>query len=140
MLTINCRGRSFVAIMIVLGISALLLRIGIEQFMRITITRNQQEALGTLKLISASLENYAKDNNSTFPNDLQALTKTTPAYLDRDYTAISFIRGYSYSCLRLEASGYRCVALPSKCGITGQMAYMVTTGGALTQENCAKKE
>jgi hypothetical protein len=136
----NSHGRSFVVIMIVLGASALLLRIGIEQLMRITIARNQQEALSTLKLISASLENYAKDNNSAFPKNLQVLTKTTPAYLDRDYSALASIGGYSYSCLRLEASGYRCLAAPSRCGITGQMSYIVTTGGALTQESCAKKE
>jgi hypothetical protein len=136
----NNRGRSFVTIMIVIGVLAFILRVGIEQVIHISILRNQADALTTLKLISTALENYAKDNNNVFPEQLAPLTVTTPPYLDRDYAALPLVKGYAYSCPRLEVSGYRCVAVPAKCGITGQLAYTVTTGGSISQENCLKKE
>lgn len=133
---LNHRGRSFVTIMIVIAVSALVLRIGIEQIMRISVMRNQADSLTTIKLISTALENYAKDNHNVFPDSLVPLTTTSPAYLDRDYLSLVSFKGYVYSCPRLEASGYRCVASPLKCGITGQLVYTVTTGGSITQESC----
>ncbi len=135
----NC-GRSFVAIMIVIGVFAFCLRIALEQVMRISILRNQADSLTSIKLISTALENYAKDNNNVFLRALAPLTETEPAYLDRDYSSLSSFKGYSYNCPRLDSSGYSCVATPVKCGTTGQLVYSVTTGGSITQEACVKKE
>ncbi|MCX5697152.1 MAG: hypothetical protein NTU54_04190 [Candidatus Omnitrophica bacterium] len=133
-------GRSFITIMIVIAVFAFCLRIALEQAMRISILHNQADSLTTIKLISTALENYAKDNNNVFPGALAPLTETEPAYLDRDYSSLASFKGYSYNCSRLEASGYRCVATPVKCGTTGQLVYSVTTGGSITQEACIKKE
>jgi type II secretory pathway pseudopilin PulG len=105
-------GRSFVTIMIVVALSALFLRIAIEKIIKFSIAQNESTASLTLKLISTALENYAKDNRGVYPPQVSTLTRTSPAYLDKDYIAQSPFKGYHYSCSRLDASGYSCSALP----------------------------
>jgi hypothetical protein len=141
---INYKGRSFIIIIIIIAISALALRIAIEQIIRISIEHNQSGAQSTLKLISAALENYAADNKSSYPQNLTVLTQTKPPYLEKNYFSQSslgdYLRGYNYSCSRIDASGYNCSAIPIKCKLTGKMVYTVTTGGLLISEECEKKE
>ena len=137
---IDNKAKSFVTIMIVIAVSALLLRITIEKIIRINITQNESHASVTLKLISAALENYAKDNHAVFPANLSILTQTKPPYLEKDYISKSPLRGYNYSCPRLEPSGYSCYATPVKCKLTGEMVYTITTGSLLVSDGCEKKE
>jgi len=134
------RGKSFVTIMIVIALLALILRIVVEALINRNMALNQSNAQGTLKLISAALENYAKDNQGAYPANFSLLAKPQPPYLDRDYLAQSPIKGYNYSCPRLEPSGYSCSAAPKKCGFDGKIAYNVTTGGIAVLEECSKKE
>lgn len=134
------RGRSFVTIMIIIAIFSLLLRIAIKRIIKINIIQNESQAQTTLKLISAALENYAKDHLGTFPINLFILTKNNPPYLDKNYISASPLRGYEYSCLRLEASGYSCSAVPIQCELSAGMTYTISTGGLLISENCSKKE
>jgi hypothetical protein len=136
----NTLGRSFVTIMIIIAVSALGLRIALTQVIRINIVQNESNAQGTLKLISAALENYASNNQGSFPRTLSALIKPRPSYLDRDYILESPIKGYHYNCLRLEPTGYNCSASPVKCGLTGKIIYTVTTGSLSVSEECNKKE
>lgn len=136
----DTRARSFVTIMVVIAISSLLLRIAIEQIIKINISQNESNASSTLKLISTALENYAKDHLGVYPSELSALTQTSPPYLDKDYIASSTIKGYNYSCSRLEPSGYSCSANPTRCGLTGNMIYTISSGGLLISEVCSRKE
>jgi type II secretory pathway pseudopilin PulG len=136
----NIRAKSFVAIMMVIAVSALLLRFGIERIIKLGITKNESDAQATLKLISTALDNYAAANHSLFPASLSVLIQTTPHYIDKDYIDESPIKGYNYSCLRLEASGYSCSANPTSCKLTGTMVYTITTGGLLVSEKCERKE
>lgn len=126
--------------MIVIAVSALILRFAIERIIKITVAQNESYASETLKLISAAFENYAKDHLGTYPLELPTLTQNEPPYLDKDYLTQSPIKGYDYDCLRLETSGYSCSAHPVKCNLTGKKIYTVTTGGALVSEECSKKE
>lgn len=126
--------------MIIIATSALVLRIVIEQIIRITITQNESSACANLKLISAALENYAFDHRGIYPASFSNLTQSKPAYLDKDYITQSSSKGYSYSCPRLELSGYACYASPLRCKLTGKMVYTVTTGGSLISEDCSRKE
>jgi hypothetical protein len=86
------------------------------------------------------LENYAKDHLGTFPGNLSVLTQGTPPYIDKNYIAESPIRGYYYTCSRLEPSGYSCSATPVKCNLTGRVIYTIVTEGLLLSEWCSKKE
>jgi type II secretory pathway pseudopilin PulG len=135
----NNRAKSFVTIMIVIAIVSLSLRFSIDRIIKISNSQNESNAQGTLKLISAALENYAKDNQNAYPQSLSALTEPKPPYLDKDYILQSPIKGYSYSCSRLEPSGYNCSAIPTRCKLTGKNIFTVTTGGLLVSEECEKK-
>lgn len=136
----NRKGISFITIMVTIAIFALVLRFAIDKVIKITVEQNDTNAQTTLKLISAALENYAKNNSGVFPDALSVLIKNDPPYLDKDYINKSPVRGYEYNCSRLEASGYSCSAAPIKCGLTGTMFYTVTTGGLVVSEACAKGE
>lgn len=126
--------------MVAIAIFVLLLRIAIDQIIKINIAHNQATATETLKLISLALENYAKDNQGAFPLNLSQLTQTTPQYLDKDYISDSPIKGYIYGCSRMEATGYSCSALPVKCGLSAEMNYYISSNGSFISEKCEKRE
>lgn len=136
----NIRGLSFVTLMIIIAISALMFSLIIEEIVHRNVSQNEFDAQSTLRLISTALENNAKDNRGIFADNLSALTKTTPVYLDKDYIVLSPIKGYIYTCPNLNASGYTCQASPVKCGATGKMFYTITTGGVFVSRECNKKE
>ena len=135
----NKKARSFVTIMIVIGLFAFLLRFLIEGVIKINISQNESNASVTLKLISAALENYADEKSGMYPESLSFLTKANPPYLDKDYISESPIKGYYYTCSRLEPTGYSCSASPLKCGLSGKLNFTVTTGGVLVSETCERK-
>lgn len=135
----NRKARSFVTIMIVVALSALLLRLAIHKVIVYNIQQNQLLAQMNLKLLSAALENYAKDNKSQYPENIDSLTKNKPVYLERDYLAVDSVRGYEYDCQRLDPGGYNCTASPLDCKFSGKMVYSVSTGGLIIAESCDKK-
>ena len=135
----NLKGRSFVSIMIIVAFSALLLRLVISNIIIYNIEQNQFLAQGNLKLFSTALENYASGNHGAYPANIKQLTEGKPVYLERDYLAVSAIRGYEYDCRRLDISGYNCSASPVNCKLTGRVAYTVSTGGLIIAESCDKK-
>jgi len=134
------KAKSIVTIMIVVAVSTLLLRIVIEQIIKLNIEQNESSAQTTLKLISTSLENYANNHQGVFPDSLFALTSQDSRYLDKDYITQSPIKGYNYNCSKMEPAGYNCAATPVKCNLTGGWVYNVTTGGLFVSEKCGKKE
>jgi type II secretory pathway pseudopilin PulG len=134
----NNRAKSFVTIMIIIAFLALLLRFAIDRIIKFNIVQNESNAQSTLKLLSVALENYAKDNQGLYPTNLSVLTKSKPAYLDKDYILQSPSKGYNFGCLRLEPSGYSCSANPVRCKLNGTMVYTVTTGGLFVSEECEK--
>lgn len=136
----NIKARSFVVIMIVIAMSALVLRMLMGWFINMNIAQNESNAQSTLKLISAALENYSKDNQGVYPVQFSVLTESKPPYLDKDYIKQSPVKGYDYDCTRLDATGYSCYAFPTRCKLTGMVAFSVTTGNLLISEDCDKKE
>lgn len=135
----NCKARSFVTIMIIVALSALLLRLAAHKLIVYNIEQNQLVAQMNLKLLSTALENYAKDNKNLYPENIDLLTKSKPVYLEKDYLAVPSLRGYEYDCQRLDAGGYNCSATPLDCKFSGKMIYSVSTGGLIIAESCDKK-
>ena len=127
-------------IMVVIALSALLLRVGIEKVLLVTGAQNEAAAQATLKSIAIALDNYARANQGVYPKSLSVLSESRPAYLDKDYIWESPVKGYAYNCTRLDASGYSCYAFPSKCKLTGSLVFTVTTGNLLLSEDCSEKE
>lgn len=136
----NLKGLSFVTLMVIIAVCSLILRIMVKQAISLNISQNESSASATLKLIATALENYAKNNHGLFPLNFSSLTQANPVYLDKDYIAQSPVKGYIYSCLRLEPSGYNCSAAPATCNLTGGKNFTVTTGALFTSEECSKKE
>ncbi len=136
----NISGKSFLVLIIVIAFTALLLRFAVNQIITLTIVQNESGAAGIIKMVGTALENYASNNNNVFPGSIQALTETNPPYLNRDYIAESPLRGYNYSCSRLEPSGFSCSAAPLKCNLTGKKIFVVSTGNIFVSEDCFKKE
>ena len=134
----NRGARSFVTIMVVVALSALLLRLGIHRIIIYQIQQNQLLAQVNLKLFSTAMENYAKDNKNTYPVSMDLLTKNSPVYLEKDYLAETSLRGYEYDCQRLDVGGYSCTASPVNCQFSGKMQYTVSTGGLIMAQNCDK--
>jgi len=133
------KARSFVTIMIVVALSALLLRLAINRIIAYQIEQNQILAQVNLKRLSAALENYAKDNKGLYPVAVDLLTTGEPVYLERNYLAENSVSGYEFDCVRLDAMGYNCAASPVNCKLTGKMIYTVSTGGLIISESCDKK-
>lgn len=140
MAIMNKKGKNFITIMVIIAISAVLIRVITVRVIERNTAQNKSSAFGTIKLIATALENYAKASNGLYPLSFQALTETKPPYLDKDYITQSSLKGYTYSCLRLEPSGYNCSAIPTICKVTGSTAFTITTGGLLVSEECDKKE
>ena len=126
--------------MIVIAVASVVIRTVVGVLIDMNMGQNEANAEGTLKLIAASLENYANDHRDRYPSDFSALTESRPAYLDKDYVALSPIKGYLYGCAKLEPSGYDCFARPSRCGLTGRTTYGVATGSQLVSQDCEKSE
>jgi len=135
----NLKAKSFVTVMIVIAIVTLLLRLVIHKIIVYNMEQSQSLAQVNLKLLSTALENYAKDNKNVYPDNLALLTKNKPVYLEKDYLAVSSVRGYQYDCLRLDQTGYSCSAMPLNCKFNGKMIYTVSTGGLIISESCDKK-
>jgi hypothetical protein len=136
---LNRKARSFVTIMVVVALSALLLRMAIHRIIIYRIRQNQLLAQVNLKLFSTAMENYAKDNKNVYPVSIDLLINHDPVYLERDYLAATSVRGYEYDCQRLDAKGYNCTASPVNCKLTGNVIYAVSTGGLIMAQGCEEK-
>ena len=135
----NQQAKSFVTIMVVVALSALLLRLAVHRLIIHRIQQNQLLAQVNLKLFSTAMENYAKDNRNVYPVSIDLLINHYPVYLERDYLAATSVRGYEYDCQRLDAKGYHCTASPVNRKLTGKMIYAVSTGGLIMAQSCDEK-
>lgn len=135
---INKKAASMITVIVIIALIALVLRVAIAQIVRINISQNESAAQSTLKLLSTALENFAKDNLGSYPQELSLLTRTSPPYLDSNFSIDLPLKGYMFVCPRLDSSGYSCTAFPIKCNLSGERNFTVSTGGALISEQCKK--
>lgn len=132
------KAKNFILIMVTIAILALFLRIAVKKTIEWNIQQDESAASSTIKLISTAIENYAKDHLGSYPSDISFLSNTNPPYLDKSYNLPFNLKGYIYSCSRLAQGGYSCWAVPSKCNLTGETIYNISTGGVLVAEKCSK--
>ncbi|MCM8780248.1 MAG: hypothetical protein NC914_03805, partial [Candidatus Omnitrophica bacterium] len=90
------------------------------------------------QIIFPALENYAKDNNGTYPVSEASLIKSNPPYL-KNYYNLKMLQGYVYK-LNLSSTGYSVEASPYRCGTkgSGRKLYTISTGGIFNETDCNK--
>lgn len=136
----STRGLTFVTVMIIVALVALFLRFAIELLISWNITQGEANAEETLKLISTAIENYAEDHQGMYPGKLSALCESKPPYIEKAYIRMGTTKGYVFNCSVLDAGGYSCSAVPSRCRLTGKKLFRVTTGGSLSADLCGPTE
>ncbi len=128
----NKKGLTLVEVMISVAIIVLLAFIAIPAVGRMT---NESAAKATLRSFSVAAEAYAKSHSGAYPATLQELTTSiasAPDFCaDLSGAAVKSVKGYNYKCTSA-AGGYTFEVVPITFGITGNVTYTVTTGGALT--------
>ncbi len=129
------RGFTLVEIMIVVAIIALLAIMAIPNLLRARVNSNESVSQATLKTIATGAESYASANNGNYPADWDAITNSTPPYVNENYETVSPRNGYNFACT-FTASSYSCTATPATCNTTGTKTYTIATGAVLTSAGC----
>lgn len=134
----NLKGKKLAIPGIILGgvgvilfpVIVMLAAIAVPNFLKARINANENHAKATLKAIAVASESYAEDKGE-YPFSIHGLI---PLYLNEDYT-FGTSYGYKINC-DFSYSGYRCKAVPEKCGTTGERVYVVITGAEFSERDC----
>jgi TM2 domain-containing membrane protein YozV/type II secretory pathway pseudopilin PulG len=125
-----------VVVMVGIFFMALLAAIAIPNFLRARITANENMAQATLKTISTAIEVYRAANNGKYPLSESDLTSVQPPYLNRPYSN-NTVNGYIFSEI-FDSNGYKIVAKPRACEVTGSKFFVIESGGVLSSQACGK--
>lgn len=136
----NQSARGFLPAVISIAIIVIILKIGIAQFVRVSMVQNEARAQEMLRLLSVAFENYARDHLGTYAQQIANLTASEPAYLGNDVLSRPSQDGYVFSCERMEPLGYQCSAVPVNCAVTGRHTYSISTGGSFQSRRCVPNE
>ncbi|MEW5895475.1 MAG: prepilin-type N-terminal cleavage/methylation domain-containing protein [Candidatus Omnitrophota bacterium] len=131
----NRQGFTLVEIMIVVAIIALLAVIAIPNLMRARVSANDALAQSTLRTLATAVQNFAADNNGTFPADLGVLATATPPYTNVNYATNATQSGFTYAYV---AATNTITATPATCGTTGSRVFTINTqSAAITAVVCS---
>jgi type II secretory pathway pseudopilin PulG len=117
-------------------ILAIFAAIAIPSFMKTRIIASEKATVVALRSISSALESYAEQNNNVYPQSEESLLNLKPAYLPFAYNNRK-IYGYLFK-EELWPSGYRIIASPVDCNVTGTKIYTIETGGKLSEGRCGR--
>ena len=122
------------AVGLVVGfILLMLMLIAIPGLMRARSVANEQTAESHMESLGIALEQYAVTQGH-YPASEEALIEEVAPFLDEPYDGRTII-GYTYS-VALGPDAYSVVAVPAKCGTTGDTIFRLTEGAALQKERC----
>ncbi len=112
----------------------LLAAIAIPNLLKARLAANESGAKGTLRTISIAVETYRAVNKENFPFNESDLTSTQPPYLSQSYNNKT-VYGYIFF-EDFYPNGYKIIAKPEKCGVTGTKVFTLETGGVLNSKDC----
>ncbi|MFA4889551.1 MAG: hypothetical protein WC628_08290 [Candidatus Omnitrophota bacterium] len=118
-------------------ILALLAAIAIPNLLRARLNANESQAAENLRVVSTAIETYRAANNGAYPLSEDNLVTSDKPYLSKIFNNET-VYGYIYS-EELRSDGYRIVAAPVNCGVTGSKIFTMDSGGALSTKECGNK-
>ncbi|MBD3264483.1 MAG: DUF4190 domain-containing protein [Candidatus Omnitrophica bacterium] len=104
-------------------IIAMLAAIAIPNFLQAKMRANENKTRAVLEKIATAAENYATRHNGRYPSSLHSLVVAEKPYLNLNYTSGTHA-GYNFEC-EFGPSYYKCRAIPSVCGSTGDKIYIL---------------
>ena len=116
----------------------LLAAIAIPNLLRARANANDAYAKAVVASISSAIESYRIDNNGNFPSSEASLAEAKPPYLDRYYNNKE-LSGYDFK-IDLYTGGYRILAQPRSCSITGSKIYTMENGKVFSELECQKNK
>ncbi len=126
-------------VVFIIGIATvvLLAAIAIPNLLRARL--NAYENLARVKVdnIALAIKNYRLANNGDYPKDESDLVNASPPYLPEAYNN-KLAQGYIIS-ETFVSNGYKIVATPKECGITGVKIFIAETGGIESSQDCEEK-
>jgi len=115
----------------------LLAGIAIPNFLKARQNANEAAAQLTIRVISSAIETYRVSNNGNYPLDERSLIGSTPPYLREAYNN-TIKHGYIFF-EDFQPNGYKIMATPTDCGITGEEIFTMETNGVLSSQRCKKE-
>jgi Tfp pilus assembly protein PilE len=116
----------------------MLAAIAIPNFLKARLEANETAAETTLKTISVAIEAYRAGHEGDYPLDEESLMGSAYPYLPIAYNN-TVGHGYVFS-EDFQADGYKVIATPAECGVTGVNIFTIQTGGVLTAQECGRKK
>jgi type II secretory pathway pseudopilin PulG/TM2 domain-containing membrane protein YozV len=127
-----------VALVMAVFVIAMVAAIAIPNLLKARIQANEQSAQAIEKRISAGIKLYRLANNGRYPESESALLTANPPCLDQSYS-YSSINGYSIQ-EQFNLDGYKIIAFPLRCNMTGTKIFTATTGGKISFTPCSEEE
>ena len=121
-------------LMMAFFVLALLAAIAIPNLLRVRTSANDAYAKAAVASISSAIETYRVANNGNFPPTEASLIEAKPPYLNKYYDNREF-NGYDFQ-VDLYTNGYKILAKPHKCSITGSKIYTMKNGDVLYELKC----
>jgi type II secretory pathway pseudopilin PulG len=123
----------FLCVVLMIGVIA---TAAVPAYVRARSRVQDEQARKSLRLISAAIEKYRRDNNDKFPSEEAALIDGVNPYLDQGYNNKT-IKGYTYF-LALSDGSYAISASPKDCGTSGNKVFRLESGRNFEETACEK--